>query len=375
RVRSADIRKIEEGRGPRVLIDLASRLEGAGRKEVEAQVGELVRVIDAEKTRSATVDPKWLETALERLEGLSDIAGLETILPGELESLRDAVTVSSSIDGRWSEPQAILSDLSPDDRSQEVRVARVSELNRGTVVRIERIADAEKGTTAASELNMVVHADGAGEGGIRLLFPPLAEYTAGNATIQALERHPINVNTASLRVLRAVFTGVAGPDTRHAVTPYEADALAMLVMRARPLRGPMAFWTILERARQTNVIDDEDVLPLWINSVQPTHSSLRGSTTGFVYRTGDVYTIESHGVLRLPSGRELASARLREIVDVSPSGTLAYRLFTQRDFSEGIWFRDPRQDRLFPESHDRFFARFPGTRSHLVVSRPLPLER
>src|SRR5690606_27547987 len=72
---------------------------------------------------------------------------------------------------------------------------------------------------------------------------------------------------------------------------------------------------------------------------------------------------------------ELASARLREIVDVSPSGTLAYRLFTQRDFSEGIWFRDPRQDRLFPESHDRFFARFPGTRSHLVVSRPLPLER
>lgn len=374
RVRSSDLRRIEKERGPAVVIELAARLEGAGRKEVDSIVAETLALAANEERGKSAVDPDWLENALERLGRLYEVPGLETVLPGELEALRDGVTVSSRLEAQWGEPQAILSDLEAGDRSHEVRVPRVNDFNPGTVVRLRRLGDSEKGITAAEELNFVIQAGGIGEGGVRLLFSLTASYPAGGATIAALERHPVNVNTASRRVLRAVFTGVRGLSAKDAVSPYEADRLAARVIAARPLDGPTAFRAVLDGARGANEIDDEDVLPLWINSIQPTHASLRVSTTSFVYRTSDVYTIESHGILRSPAGREIASTNLREIVDVSPSGKLSVGLLTQRDFSEGIWFRHPRAERSFPETHERFLARFPGTRSHLVSSRPLPLE-
>jgi hypothetical protein len=123
------------------------------------------------------------------------------------------------------------------------------------------------------------------------------------------------------------------------------------------------------------VIDSGDVEPLMINAVAPTHSLLRVSTTGFVYASADVYEMEARATLRAVAGSEIAQARFREIVEVSPARRLTLGLLTQADFAEGSYFQDPHLSPDFPENHHHFLIPFAGTRGHLVDSRPLLLHR
>jgi hypothetical protein len=363
------IRSLEQERGPQVLLDLSARLEGASRAEVEKMEQDLKKALATDKRRSGRFDPQFLRAALEQLARSYQTAGLETILAEDLERHRDALTVSSELPCRWGEAQAILSDLAMAGPDYQVRVPRASELGPRTLVRL-RSRDGEE-----AEFNEVAASDGAHEGGIRLAFPVRASYSAYGATVQALERHPINANTATRKVLRAVFTGVRGRGQQRAISPYKADRLAEMVMGSRPLRDHDGFHSLLVKAASAQVIDEEDIQPLLINAVQPNSYFLRTSTTGLCYATGDVYTIESRGILRSPSGSELAHSRFREIVEVSPAGILQTGLLTQRDMTDGVYLRDPYLGRGFPENHHQFLIPFSGTRSHLVMSRPLLLHR
>jgi hypothetical protein len=364
------LKRIEEQRGPQVIVDLAARVEGAKRDEVEKIEADFEKALAAEKgrRRRTRAGGKYLAQALERLIDLYKIPGIETVLAEDVERHRDAFTVHSTLPALWSEPQALLSALSLAGPDYKVAVPRPGEFNPGTVVRLRRHGESE------AEFNLVRACAGAIEGEVELAFPPRSSAAEHGATISALGRHPVNANTASRRVLRAVFTGVRGADGDEVVTPYEADRLAALVESRRPLRGHEDFYKLLDSASKSDVIESGDVLPLLVNAVQPTHISLRQSTTGLCYASRDVYTIESRGILRAASGKEIVQARFREIVDVSTAGRLRVGLAMQEDVADGFFRTDAYASVSYPEGRHQFLVGFPGTRSHLVLSRPLLLH-
>jgi hypothetical protein len=365
------IQKLREARGSRVVIDVAARLAKADKAQVQKVEESLTKSLAADKRRAPRVPPNYLAKALDELADAYRVPGLETFLPEDLEAARESLTVSSSMPSEWSEAQSVVDDVSLAGPEFMARVARVSDFNPGTVLRLKSASD-----ESFQEFNEV---GAAGKvvpmGGIRLAWPLQSSLKGYDALVQALQRHPVNVNTASRRVLRAVFTGVRGFGEKQVVTPYEADQLAAMVQGRTPLKGHEAFLEVLKAAAKAKAIDGDDVEPLLINAVNPTSHFLKVSTTGLCYSSGDTYTIESRGIYRSPSGSEIAQARFREIVEVSPARELSVGLMTQADFADGVYLHDPMLTPGFPETHHRFLLGFPGTRSHLVMSRPLLLHR
>ena len=366
------LKRLEERRGPHQVLELATRLRGAKRREVKKVEKDVERLLAQEKSsrRKLDLDSRHAKRVLNHLAEVYEIAGIETILPEDLEYHRDAFTVSSRRATRWSEPQALIGDLSTTGPTYSVGVPRASDFGPGTIVRLRRHDSRER-----SEFNVVTKSAGAQTGSIELAYPPRSSYKAYRGTVEALERHFVNVNSASRRVLRAVFTGVRGLDRKSVVTPYEADRLAGVVYAARPIESAEQLLGVFTSAAGSDVIDDIDVDPLFINAVQPNSYFLGSSTTGFVYATGDSYTIESRSVLRSPAGKEVAHARFREIVDVSPAGVRQTGLVSQVDFTAGVYLRSPHHSPRFPEVNHRFLLRFPGSLSHLMQTRPLLLHR
>ncbi|MCA8962499.1 MAG: hypothetical protein KDC38_18365, partial [Planctomycetes bacterium] len=121
--------------------------------------------------------------------------------------------------------------------------------------------------------------------------------------------------------------------------------------------------------------------PLLINAVNPNHSTLGVSTTSFCYATGDVYTIESTGIVNGPSGLELAAKRVREIVEVAPPDDLVYEISSQDDFAFR-WFSRPTFEMFQPGNgtrnlHDenRNSTFLPGREGNLMVTLPNALAR
>ena len=366
------LQEIEDRRGPYMLLDLAARLRGAKKNEAR-KVREEIEVMLAEEKKSRKalkIDARYLDGALEHMAEVYQTSGIETILPEDLEYHRDALTVSSRLPASWSEAQSLGSDLSTAGPEYKIVIPRAPEFNPGTVVRLRGLDGSGR-----SEFNVISKSAGSQTGGISLAYPPRASYRSYKAVIEALQRHPVNVNTASERVLRAVFTGIRGKDKTHVVTPYEAARLAIDIRGKVPLKGHEEFYAALQAASSSGIIDEEDVKPLFVNAVQPTNYLLRQSTTGLCYSTADVYTIEARALLRSPAGSELAASRFREIVDVSPAGIRLSGLVSQVDYSDGIFLQDPKMTPRFPENNHRFRIRFPGTLSHLVESRPVMLSR
>lgn len=370
------VRNLREVRGARVVVDLAARLEGAGREEWEREREEIERSLSAERRRPVRLAPEYLREALVHLAECYRCPGLETLLPEDLERIRGAVTVSSRLPAEWSESQAVLSDVPLDAVKPTVRLPRATELNPGTIVRLRSLSDPEH-----VEFNEVASSPQgiAAEGGATLAWPVRGRIRARDALVEALQRHPVHINTADRRVLRAVLTGVRRYGDEQVVTPYEADRLATILHERVPIRGHDELYGILLEAAREEVLDEEDVLPLLINAVCPTSSQLRVSTTGFCYSSGDVYTVESRGIVRSRAGEELGQVAFRELIEVASPRILERGLLTQADFAEGMYLRDPflavGPTVLFPERHRQYLIGFPGTLGHLVLSKPLLLHR
>ncbi|MCZ6792590.1 MAG: hypothetical protein O7J95_03125 [Planctomycetota bacterium] len=367
-LRSSEVKRLRAARGARAVVELAARFEAADREERERLAEEVRASLEVARKQRAKFSRRYLSRALAHLGETYRVAGLETLLAEDVERFRHVFTVSSHVPARWSEAQAILGELSSRGPDYQTRVPRVLEFNGGTTVRIRSRSGSRR-----AELNMVRSVGGAGEGGIGLELPVRRSYAPYGATVEALQRHPVNVNTTSLEVLCAVFTGVQGRDTRHVVTPAEAREIADRVLAARPVQGHRHLLELLLGAAKEETISRSDAEALLVNAVQPTHYSLRASTTGLCYATTDVYTIESRGALNAPSGRRLAQVRFREVVEVSPGGALTRGLLTQRDFADGLYLRSPFQPG-YPERRYQHLVAFPGSRSHLVASRPLLLD-
>ena len=364
------LQQLIKRRGPHLVLELAARLRGAKRKEVRAVESEMKALLasEAKQRKALRLPKKYVRAAVKNLDEVFNTAGIETLLPEDLEYHRDRFTVHSRVDSLWSEPQALLDELSTAGPTWQTSVPRAMEFSRHTVVRLRSHASRRR-----SEYNSVADGGLGMPGGVRLEYPVRRHYKAYGATIEALQRHPVNVNTASREVLRAVFTGVRGKDHRYVVTPYEADRLAARIKSGGGLTGFEAFRELLLDAAKAKIIKEQCVVPLFVNAVQPNHPLVVGSTTGLCFASRDVYEIESRGILRSPAGREFAQARFREIVHVSPAGTLLTGAVSQADLADGIFWQDPRGG-FYPEQRARTLIPFTGVRSHLVASRPLMLH-
>jgi hypothetical protein len=374
---------LESARGARALIAFAAEVGSLSRAEARSRQERLEEALKKDRSIELQLDRAYVDACLDDLAAATRSPGIETIRPQDLEAIRHAVTVSSWIPSRWSEAQVCPDPLpSGAADAESFRIARSGEHGGGAIVRIRSRKSpdlVEFNQTVSREKNVPVN-------GFGLLLPLLHAYPENDAELRFLERHPVNVNSAPALVLRAVLTGVSGFERRYSrsgeeerragaaspgvVLPSEADRLAAAIVAARPLKGPRDLFDVLMRAAEAGTIDFDDVRALFVNSLQPNHHLLRVGTVGFCYRSADVYSIESRGILRDPAGGELARSTLREIVDVSPPGPLQWTLFTQWDFTSEIFIENPFTPAA-PEDHHRHAVGIPGVRGHLVRSTPI----
>ena len=143
RVRFSDavIRRLHDARGARVVIDLAARLQAADRTTVERVQKEVESSLSLARKKPVQLPRDYVVKVVDDLSDAYDAPGLETVLPEDIEQLRDEVTVVSQLPGRWSEAQAVLTDSSLVDDRPQVRVPRYGEFSPGSIVRIRSLSD------------------------------------------------------------------------------------------------------------------------------------------------------------------------------------------------------------------------------------------
>lgn len=245
----------------------------------------------------------------------------------EFDRLRPLVTVSSSRHSGegWIRSQVIRNSLDPGEEDEpkptQVRVLRAEWYPIGSTVRIQG--------AGGTEHAMVVFANSDRNGnGLLVLNRRLqGSYTAGEATISVDEPHPININTASYEVLKAIFKGVGRtprwampgfPLTGKVVSPEQCEAIvgAVIDWRAEnPFRNALDLRACLKGM-------PEELGDGLINSILAGVEFGGGGTffyTGTIgYKSGPAYTIESTGFVEGAGGRELARHTIRQIIHVVP---------------------------------------------------------
>ncbi len=380
--------KIKRALGPRAVIEFANRVEHLSTKEARQAAEELEDVLKKRKRRSSRINKDYLIACLKNLGEVYKTPGIETITPQEFEHIREHITVTSRRAAEWSEAQTLLNTITPSsvaaEEKESLQVPRPGYHGGGTLVRLRHRGQPDK-----PEYNISL---GGGPKGFYLMFPTFRSYTKGDCLVDFYERHPVNVNTASLKVLEAVFTGVThvkaarskaekganrGYVSPGVVLPHEAKALAAAVYGGRPYKGIGDLRDVIEGAAG-GTIDGLDAQALIVNAVQPNHDLLKVSTLGFCYDFGDIYTIESRGIIRDDAGGEIYRTAFREIVDVSPARPLRYTLFSQADFTTELFYRSPTRSipsqLAYPEDHIYNSVNYPGMESHLVRTTPVHLK-
>jgi len=324
----------------------------------------------------------WLEAELEaQLESLTEMRQkadhLETIGRIELEEkVRPFVTVDAPPEGAaWSPPQIVNHQLrlNPNDWVTRIRLQDARRFQEGMVVAVRRLAG------GAPEFRYCVGVQGRGSGRARiLLFPQLdRDHEANTVTVSCRRPRPVNVNTASREVLRAVLTGLqsrVGQRARagHAalvVTPRQAREVAEAIVAA----PPTSHWelrNLLAELQASDAIDRHAVEAVLRNAIDPGDPLLTKSTVPFCYASGDVYELTATGIVNDPAGNEVARHRYREVVRVAPPRELVWHVDSQADFTDTIYVSGPgaRGEQNLAGLHAMFR---PGRRSHHVVTQPV----
>ena len=246
------------------------------------------------------------------------------------------------------------------------RLAAPVQGGRDGILRVDNARWFNAGTTvqvtdgASTELALVQEVRRGGEIVLdRILEGDYREY---DALVRVLARRPVNVNTASAEVLRALFLNlqVAGRNSR--ITGDEADKLATLVLESRPFEGfedfllrvvlPAAgieklpadapvFPEILAAAGSglaagAGFIDPDDALALAMNGLNANDGGLLYSTMPFSFVTRDTYDLELRASVAAPSGVERFALVREETGVVVPQRQLLALWTRQEDFDESL---------------------------------------
>ena len=238
----------------------------------------------------------------------------------------------------------------------------------GTTVRIRAGEQSELGLVRASAPGP------GGTGGIVLTEPLAHEYEPFETTVEALARRPVNVNTASREVLRALFLNLKLREKSARITPSEADELVELVRESRPFTGfedflvrlvlpaagleelpqdapvvPEALAALSRSAalgsdgkkELAGLIDADDGIALYKNALNANDGELEFATMPFAFTSRDVYDLELRASVNAQSGIERASG-VRE---------LSVLVVPQRDLL-GVWTRQEDFDLACEQDRD-----------------------
>jgi hypothetical protein len=165
---------------------------------------------------------------------------------------------------------------------------------------------------------------------------PVRQFLAHRTTFDRLSEPRINVNTASTRVLEAVFTGLS-TNSNHIVTRRQARLLAYLIAGQRAaFQDHTGFAGFVQRQAGRIGLSPQDVDAIRRNAVNP--RDVRFGTAGFTYRTYDTFTIDSRAVrLADPGplaptdsapGVPLGRHARRDILTIGSAGMLGTASFT-----------------------------------------------
>lgn len=350
---------LEKFRGPGALIEaakLADQFE-VGRAETAAFSVAFETVIKRELKKIQANTQKYFPKALVAYQQIFELPGLETFTASDYEALEDLITTHSTLPAEWTEEQVVIGNITqiPLLGFPTLQVANYSWFNPGTLIRVRSAIDPAKVEyhIAMGAIPLGNIGRGRGQrmrgtvfnGGIILKEPLRFEYAEREPLVSAALRHPVNVNTAPRRVIEAVLSGISlvdmGGQVRFVVTSEEARALAELLLENRPLHGFEDLRRLVELARERGILDeDQDERLILLNAINPLHNSLSVSTTGFCFASGDVYTVESTGLINSLAGAELARRRVREVIEVAPPDALTIELNSQADWTYHM-FRRP----------------------------------
>ncbi len=275
------------------------------------------------------------------------------------------LTVHSSRDQEpgWIHEQIILQDLPSSmdpEKSESVRVSDSSIFYPGQTVRIQQIASNGEKT---QEYAMVLEVQGQS---IILDSHFTKKFEKNIATISILQSHPININSASPKVLYSIWKGLGSPGNPNVLDIKEADILASSVAANRKEGGFFKsisdfqnfLKNIQQQANTDKVLDfykrlafdnteinaiiiaanvGENIRPRFVGISAPCQYEgiwpIWPPNVPLEYRNYDTYTLETSAIIGNDSGAPLAQSNFRQIVRVAPHQPLRWRIESQKDFA------------------------------------------
>lgn len=325
-----------QGLGKGMIEGIARRLERTNDRNRDKVVEQMRQRVAMQLSRQKRVQ-EWLQGELPRsmkdvMTLNSEAPDIETIGRIEFEDLRPFVTTSSvALAGRWTDWQVVLNDVryDPSQFTTTLRVQDTTHALGGAICVIQPIGSATGDPIIRRVWRTTRNA---------IVVVPRLTRDYENRTLQVQVRRPapVNINTAPRKVLQAAFSGVRLRGAQDGVTPVEARQIAEAVIRRvegerMPFRGHEDFATWLLQQASSGKFSPNDALAIVVNGINPSDRRVLIHTVPFCFRTNDVYTIESTGIVNGPAGRELGRHSAREVVQVAPPSRLLHSWDSQFD--------------------------------------------
>ena len=253
---------------------------------------------------------------------------------------------------QWQNPVRVIQNIEGGQTDCTVNVADGRFFNPGTTV---QITDGQ-----TTEMGVVISAT---PGALTLWDPLVNEYAGFGTVVRALARRPVNINTASREVLRALMTNLKLRRNAARITEGEANELAEIILVSRPFSGfedfvrrvvlpaagferlpkdapvvPEAFAHHREEdkdgvpAEIVGFIDQADALALYKNALNANDNELAFSTLPFSFVSRDVYEMQVRAAVNKKSGVERVSTVREQVERIVPQRPLIQRWHRQSDF-------------------------------------------
>ncbi|MEW6025978.1 MAG: hypothetical protein AB1599_01600 [Planctomycetota bacterium] len=218
------------------------------------------------------------------------------------------------------------------------------------------------------------------------------------ATMVEIEQpHPVNINTAPNEVLLALFTGVGRrvynlgdmSVNDSTVSPDQAQALIDEIRQS-----PVAGFPYLEEIISNTLTSDTQKKDFTLNVFYPRDASYLESYMGIdvtpkslsnilerrfngtmplCYRSFDIYTLNSTGIVNYPSGNQASVTTINEVVDIAPvSDVISWSIESQYDFDKEFYtfLGNPLRTTTYGALTDTYMTNLGGLDSTVASRNP-----
>jgi hypothetical protein len=264
---------------------------------------------------------------------------------------------------RWTHPVRVSADAEGGPQSCTLAVASTRWCAPGSTVRVTQGTQVFHGLVIGSAASTVV-----------LSEPVPFDLRGGEAELEVLVRRPVNVNSASPAVLRALYENLKLARRNHRITRSEAEELTVRTVQLRPFDGFEDFLdrlvlpaagllsyaelepllgsrsaearetlvaTVVERlaARAADLppfLDVDDAEALVRNALNANDAALQFATAPFSFVSRDLYELDLRAAVHAASGDLRLADNRRQVEWIAPQTDLL-RLWTfQEDFDEQL---------------------------------------